>query len=74
MTEYRAYLVGSDGHFIGYEAFVCTGDSEAIERAKRLVNGSDIELWDGGRFVKRLIAPNSPAAHKIKSGRMVPKK
>jgi hypothetical protein len=54
VTDYRAYMVGVDGHFIGYEPIVCVDDAEAIERAKRLVNGCDIELWSGPRFVMRL--------------------
>jgi len=56
MAEYRAYAVGRDGHFIGFEAFVCADDSEAIEKAKRFLNGSDVELWNGPRFVIKLEA------------------
>jgi hypothetical protein len=54
MKEYRAYLVGPDGHFVGFEPLVCASDSEAIEKAKRLVDGHDVELWSGPRFVTRL--------------------
>jgi hypothetical protein len=50
MEEYRAYFVGLDGHFTGYEPLVCSGDSEAIEKAKRLVDGHDVELWSGPRL------------------------
>jgi hypothetical protein len=35
---------------------VCADDAEAIDQAKRLVNGSDIELWTGDRLVARLEA------------------
>jgi hypothetical protein len=49
MVEYRAYSVGDDGHFVGFEAFVCADDSEAIEKAKRLLDGRDVELWSGPR-------------------------
>ncbi len=51
MAEYRAFLVGSDGHFTGFEGFVCADDTEATEKAKRLVDGHDIELWSGARLV-----------------------
>ena len=68
MAEYRAYSVGDGGHFIGYESLVCADDLEAVEQAKRLVDDYDIELWSGDRFVKRLIAPSSPTAHKLKTG------
>ena len=54
MIEYRAFAVGGDGHFIGFELLVCADDSEAIESAKRLVDGHDIELWSGDRLVIRL--------------------
>jgi hypothetical protein len=53
MAEYRAYTVGHDGHFVGYEPLVCGGDKEAIEKAKRLVDGHDVEVWSGARFVIR---------------------
>jgi hypothetical protein len=29
----------------------CADDGEAIEQAKRLIDGCDIELWSGHRFV-----------------------
>jgi hypothetical protein len=54
MVEYRAYTVGMDGHFIGYEPMVCADDAEAIEKATRLVDGHDVELWSGQRLVIRL--------------------
>jgi hypothetical protein len=54
MAEYRAYTVGSDGHFIGFEAFACADDAEAIAKAKCVADGRDIELWSGPRFVTRL--------------------
>jgi hypothetical protein len=54
MAQYRAYAVGIDGHFVGFEALVCADDAEAIEKAKRLVDGHDIELWSGDRFLIRL--------------------
>jgi hypothetical protein len=31
-------------------------DAEAIEKAKRFVNGRDVELWSGPRFVIKLEA------------------
>ena len=38
MSEYRAYSVGRDGHFIGFEALVCADDAEAIEKASLLIS------------------------------------
>jgi hypothetical protein len=54
MAEYRAYMVGPDGHFAGFEPIVCRDDAEATERAKHLLDGHDIELWSGERFVIKL--------------------
>lgn len=54
MPEYRAYFVGDDGHFVGFRAFVCDGDASATSLAKQLVDGHDVELWSGERFVIRL--------------------
>jgi hypothetical protein len=58
LAEYKAYIVGRDGHFIGYQPLVCADDYEAIEKAKRLVDTNDVELWSGPRFVTQLKAKN----------------
>ena len=54
MMDYRAYSVGLDGHFVRFVAIVCANDEEAIERTKHYVDGHDIELWCGDRFVARI--------------------
>ena len=51
MPEYRAYTVDDDGHFSGFEVFTSSDDTGATERAKRLVDGQDVELWNGARLV-----------------------
>jgi hypothetical protein len=33
VIEYRAYFIGHDGHFNGYEPLVCADDETAIEMA-----------------------------------------
>jgi hypothetical protein len=57
--EYRAYLIGGDGHFTRFRGFTCTNDANAIQWAKQLVDGHDIELWSGKRFVARLARPHA---------------
>jgi hypothetical protein len=59
-AEYRAYIVGDDGHFVSFEGFACRDDDEAIFKAKRLVDGHDVELWSGDRFVTRLEPSKNP--------------
>ena len=56
MAEYRAFTVGRDGHFSGFEPLICANDAEAIAQAKRLVDSRDVELWSGDRLVVRLEA------------------
>jgi hypothetical protein len=56
MPDYRAYTVGIDGHFNSLKAEFLHNhpdDATAIEAAKQLVDGHDIELWDRDRFVGR---------------------
>ncbi len=51
MQEYRAYLIGPDGHIQSRVELVCENEDDAKERAKQLVDGHDIELWQGARKV-----------------------
>ena len=54
MTEYRAFVVGSDGNFISFTSMVCDDDAAAIELASKRLYTRDIELWTGTRMVIRL--------------------
>ena len=56
MAEYRAYIIGSDGHIQDYEPLICPDDDAAIAAAKRLVDRHDVELWEGNRKVTLLPA------------------
>jgi hypothetical protein len=51
MAEYRAYLIGSDGHFYDVVPLICEVDAEANVKAKQLVNGRDVELWQLDRKI-----------------------
>ena len=53
--EYRA-VIGEDGHFIRAVQLVCSDDSAARAEAKRLVDGHDIELWQGDRKVATFVS------------------
>jgi hypothetical protein len=53
MADYRAYIVGEDGHFLDCEARPHNDDREAIEWAWQLVNGRAIELWSCELFVTK---------------------
>jgi hypothetical protein len=54
MQEYRAYLIGPDGHIFQRTDLVCVDDEAAKESAERLVNGHDVELWQLDRKIAML--------------------
>jgi len=51
MQEYRAYIVGSDGHFIQRVELSCEDDDDAKAQAQQLVDSFEVELWQATRFV-----------------------
>jgi hypothetical protein len=67
VPEYRAYIVGVDGHFIGFEPLICRNDGEAVAKAKRLLDGQDIEIWSGERLVIRLKSRDGSNQDSLKS-------
>ena len=57
MPDYRAYILGREGHrFLRVTEFSSdhVDDATALCAAKKLVDGQDVELWDGGRLIARL--------------------
>jgi hypothetical protein len=51
MGQYRAYIIGSDGHIIRAIEIDCADDGAATEQAKLLVEGNVAELWQRERIV-----------------------
>lgn len=51
MDGYYAYVIGSDGHVINRVDLVFDNEEDAIERAKGLVDGHDVELWQRDRKI-----------------------
>jgi hypothetical protein len=75
MAEYRAFTIGRDGHFAGFEPIVCDTDDQAVERAQRMLHGT-IEVWCGSRMVARLSTADkdcNAVSHEIHQGRMISK-
>jgi hypothetical protein len=58
-VEYRAYVVGPDGHFLRSHGFDAANDDAAFKHARQFVNGYDIELWSGARLVGKLKPPSN---------------
>jgi hypothetical protein len=52
MADYRAYVLGEDGHFVRSVELVCPDDDTAKEYARNLVDGHDVELWQGERKIE----------------------
>jgi hypothetical protein len=52
MAGYRAYILGTDGRFLRAIELVCPDDETAKEYASQLVDGHDIELWQGDRKIE----------------------
>jgi hypothetical protein len=53
MHYYRVYVIGIDGRFIRSIDLSCADDSAAIESAKQLIDGHDLELWQRDRRIAR---------------------
>jgi hypothetical protein len=63
MPRYRANIIESNGHFRNAIDLDLSGDDAAIEAAKRLVHGYDVELWEGNRKIatfKKRSHPSGP--------------
>lgn len=54
MSNYRAYIVGSDGsdgHFHSAKVVVADDDAQALQIAEQLVDAHEVELWQLDRKV-----------------------
>ena len=52
MQEYRAYIMGPDGHVQKRVDLRCGDEDEAIELAEQLIDGHDVELWQLDRQIR----------------------
>lgn len=60
MRAYRFYKIGNDGHIDGPASdHALPDDHAAVNEAKQLVNGHDIEIWEGPRLVA-YVTPDVP--------------
>ena len=62
MPSYRAYPVSKDHQVAAGPsvAITCENEQDGIQKAQQLVDGCDLELWDGPRFIIRLKALTVP--------------
>ena len=54
MGAYRAYPVQADGRLADVHYIDAANDQNAIEKARQLVDGGDVELWRQDRFIGRI--------------------
>jgi hypothetical protein len=53
MPDYRAYIIGSGGEFQQSVPLDCADDNVAMMKAKQLVDGQYVELWQRTRKIAR---------------------
>jgi hypothetical protein len=53
MEEYRAYVIGPDGHIFNRVDIRSPDETEARRLAKIAVDGHAVELWQADRFIER---------------------
>jgi hypothetical protein len=59
VPAYRLYKLRDADQIAGSPVVIeCDSDAEVIAKAKAMLDGLDVEVWDGPRVVVRL-----PAAH-----------
>ena len=63
MSDYRAYIVDTDGHFKSSEIIVAESDEQVLKIAEQFVDGHDVELWQLDRKIAVLRPKNSSSAN-----------
>ena len=54
MRQYRIFILEGGAHLSQPPIEIeCKDDGEAVNSAKQLVDGHDIELWEKSRFIAR---------------------
>jgi hypothetical protein len=76
--QYRAYLIGDDGHFIRAVDFDCADDNAARAAAEALADSHMVELWQGERRIAQFgpkpdRTSSDAVSHEVISGRLIPK-
>lgn len=52
MQDYRAIIIGPDGHVRYCVELQCKDERSAIELARHFVNSNDVELWQRDRQIE----------------------
>lgn len=63
MPGYRFYPIKPDGHIAGAPVErECPNDGEALKEARQLVNGHEVEVWQGKRLIGNITADDASSA------------
>lgn len=57
MTAYRLYSLDGANKVASAQWFDADDDEKAVELARTMMDGHDIELWQGSRLVARIPHP-----------------
>jgi hypothetical protein len=60
MPDCRAYILRPDGHIQYRVDLSCRDEAHARDRAKALVDGLDVELWEGDRMIESCKGSDAP--------------
>ena len=66
---YRAVQVGDDGHVFLRTDLFCDNDEDAKERARQLVDGHAVQLWDGACMLAKF-EPDYMSSNRKRNGAM----
>ncbi len=61
-SGYRVLLLDNAGRVLRTKSLARCTEAEALDRARAFMDGRSVELWDGGRLIRRLEAPHNPTA------------
>jgi hypothetical protein len=59
MVGYRIYRIGKEGRFVGVHEVLAASDADAMLQARKLLDGSDLEVWRGDEKIGYLRAVQS---------------
>ena len=66
MNGFYAYIIGTDGHVIKLVDLAFENQEDAEKRAKALVDGHDVELWQLDRKLATLKHSGSDALSQVR--------
>jgi hypothetical protein len=57
--DYRVYIVGGNGRFIGVREIEAPNDAAVLSKARQYVDERDVEIWQRERQIGRIVADST---------------